>query len=403
METTLFSDPHQISLHRFQAVVPRWTHLATARDALGLTGQTILHAGPAFGAAPPTIPIRNSAACAAIFEGWANSFEEANRLLDSGEITLAPSQDHNCVVPLAAVVSPSMMMQCVSEGNLDRFTCAPLNGGHGPAPRLGQASDRAVEHLRWLNGTLAPVLSDFLETGFVNLLEIADHALSVGDDCHGATAGASTKLREYIFGETAHVPPDVARFLEGSPSFFLNLWMAATKLMMTATEGVVGSTFITAAGGNGRHFGIKIASLPDRWFTCYGTVPAGLIEKPFYDTRPLPAIGDSAIIDVTGLGAMVCDGSPPQRGTLQNYMPCAPATLRKRLRLVPHPGFTRSKAALGLSAKDIAEVGLSPAIALGVLDGDGIAGRIGGGVYVPLTTPFLSAVQAMDETREKIA
>ncbi|MCJ7872294.1 DUF1116 domain-containing protein [Phaeobacter sp. J2-8] len=393
------STPSNTSAHdRFLAVSPYWQGMERADVALGISGQKVLHAGPPFARGELTDPIRNSAACAAVFEGWAETLEGAFALIDAGGIEFEPAQDHACVVPLAAVVTPSMQLQAVSNaGRSGQVTYAPLNGGNGPAPRLGQASMEAIAHLHWLNESLAGVLGDILETGPINLIEIADHGLACGDDCHGATGAASAKLREYLFGEADHLPADVVRFLEGSPSIFLNLWMAATKLMISAPQGCKDSSFITAAGSNGKRFGIQVAGCPGRWFTCHATVPLGLVEKPFYTIAPLAAIGDSAVIDIMGLGAMVADRSPAQWAALEAYLPCAPATLRERLNLWPHPAFARTQQVLGLFASTVANTGISPPIALGVLDRDGKAGRIGGGIYVPLVTPFLDAIHALSE------
>ena len=48
---------------------------------------------------------------------------------------------------------------------------------------------------------------------------------------------------------------------------FLNLWMAATKTIMLAANGITGSSLITGMGGNGIRMGLQIAGLPGRWFT----------------------------------------------------------------------------------------------------------------------------------------
>ncbi|WP_129559470.1 oxamate carbamoyltransferase subunit AllG family protein, partial [Bordetella pertussis] len=70
-----------------------------------------------------------------------------------------PAQDHRCVVPLAAILSPSQHVQVVRD---------------------------AAEHLRWLNGPFAEQLRAGCEAG-IDLVELADQALAAGDDCHGRT------------------------------------------------------------------------------------------------------------------------------------------------------------------------------------------------------------------------
>ena len=87
-----------------------------ASEALGLRRNELLHAGPPM-TDPGTVccPIFHSAITAILFEGWADSLEEAERLLHSRMVRLCPAQDVNRVVPLADVVSPSMWLQGVND------------------------------------------------------------------------------------------------------------------------------------------------------------------------------------------------------------------------------------------------------------------------------------------------
>jgi hypothetical protein len=52
---------------------PAWTKVATAREALGLTGQALLHAGPPITWARMCGPMRGAVTAAILFEGWAKS------------------------------------------------------------------------------------------------------------------------------------------------------------------------------------------------------------------------------------------------------------------------------------------------------------------------------------------
>ena len=93
------------------AVEPVWQGLKPAAEAIGLADFTVLHAGPPVTETEmPVQPILNSAALAALFEGWAQSMDEALSLVHAGRIRFQAAQYHSVVTPLAAVVSPSMLL-----------------------------------------------------------------------------------------------------------------------------------------------------------------------------------------------------------------------------------------------------------------------------------------------------
>jgi hypothetical protein len=105
----------------------------------------------------------------------------------------------------------------------------------------------------------------------------------------------------------------------------------------------------------------------------------GTLDQGFTDDQRLGAIGDSAVVDGLGFGAMLAAGNPD-----------AHAVLTRR-----HSGFHRSHAAVGLSVRQVAERGIAPRIALGILDKDGRHGRIGGGVYHSPLALFTQAASGL--------
>ncbi|HAD29293.1 MAG TPA: DUF1116 domain-containing protein, partial [Rhodobacteraceae bacterium] len=170
----------------------------------------------------------------------------------------------------------------------------PINGGARPALRLGLRSEAVLDHIRWLNSRFLDVLENGLAEGFA-LLPLAVTGLIGGDDCHGRTPVAGAALVAELIDRTPGgiTDPDVLDFMHNSPSLFLNLWMAATKCMMKSAEGIKGSSFITAAGGNGREVGIQVAGLPGRWFTVPAKPPVGTFDVDLPTDRSMGAIGDS--------------------------------------------------------------------------------------------------------------
>ena len=139
-----------MSFERLLAAAPQLDGCAPLVEFVALPDRTLLHAGPPFQAGillPP--PVRNAAASAAQFEGWAGDFDAACAALAGGDIRLAPAQDHGVVTPLAFVVSPSMPALRVSDaaGNAaPRY--APVNDGPPPAAlRFGARHDGQIERL----------------------------------------------------------------------------------------------------------------------------------------------------------------------------------------------------------------------------------------------------------------
>ncbi len=388
----------QLAFDRAMVTQPVWNRFNTAADAVNLPGNVLLHAGPAF-AAPDqiTMPILNSACVAAVWEGLARDFDQAEAMIMAGEIVLQPAQDHDVVTPLAAVVSANMPLHTIYDawrGQTRVFT--PINAGSRPAMRLGLRSEAVLDHIRWLNTRFLDVLQGGIAEG-IALVPLAVVGLVGGDDCHGRTPVATQALVAELKDRSPNGITDdnALEFMATSPSLFLNLWMAATKIMMKLAEGVEGSSFVTAAGGNGREVGIQIAGLPGRWFTVPATPPKGRFDIDLPQDRALGAIGDSAVVEAFGLGAMAIELSPGQKQGLGAYLPDDAGARTSGLSVGVHPYFRKLDIRLGSTARGAVAQGSGPVIGLGMLDRLGQAGRLGGGIYDMPVTPFAAALKAL--------
>lgn len=391
------ADPDRLALRDMFRVRPAWVRDVPARDVLDLPDHCLLHAGPAFSSFDAlTRPILNSACVATVHEGLADDFSAAKRKIENGNIALLPAQDFGVVVPLAMVVSPSMLLhEVVDSAASDPASAirayAPLNGGAGPAGRLGKCNTDVVDHLQWLNGPFAKALRN-AHDGPVDLIDIADRALAKGDDGHGRTVEATAILTERYGSD---LDPQALAFLQAGPSFFLNLWMAACKCSLMAATAHAGSSAIIAAGANGREFGIKVAGLPDQWFTAEAAAPKGdLGDWPHH--RALGAIGDSAIVDLCGFGAMAMAHAPAQAESLGLYMPADGLYRSAQLFAGRHPAFRHVSIHAGLFARHVADLGKTPLISLGILDREGKAGRLGGGIFETPMAPFTQAAAELN-------
>ncbi|MCZ7601148.1 MAG: DUF1116 domain-containing protein [Gammaproteobacteria bacterium] len=381
------------------AVRPVWSRMANAATVTGIDHRTLLHAGPAFDD-PRAVsrPILNSARVCAVFEGIAADFEDAEELILRGEIRLEPAQDHDVVTPLAAVVSASMRLHVVEDAHDPELrSYAPINGGNGPAPRLGLCSDAALAHLRWLHGTLAPTLEQVLDRP-LDLIDIAREALSRGDDCHGRTAAATGLVVEQLRESLQGAPHGAAalEFPGDGPGFFLNPWMAACKCMAIAARGTGNSSFVIAAGANGTRTGIQVAGMPGRWFTRDATPPRGRLDE---GVGPNRATGCSRRQRHRGCHGIRRHGDTTRAratGSDGEFMPADGLALPGLLLSRIHPAFGTLQLAVGLTARACAVTGRSPVVSLGVLDREGTTGRIGGGIFEPPLSMFEEAARAVD-------
>ena len=389
----------QLAFDRAVVTQPVWNHFDTAASALGLQQNILLHAGPEFNdVSKISAPIMNSACVAAVYEGLAADFDQAEAMINARELLLQPAQDHCVVTPLAAVVSASMPLHGVYDAHHGQVRVfAPINGGSRPSMRLGLRSEAVLDHIRWLNDPFCDILRNGMAEG-IELIPLAVAGIIKGDDCHGRTPEATKLLvQELDFRTPGGIKDDNALdFMHSSPSLFLNLWMAATKCIMQVCSGIEGSSLITAAGGNGVEVGIQLSGLPGQWFVSSASPPNGKFDVDLPVDRALGAIGDSAVVDSFGLGAMAIDKSDAQFAAMQAFLPENQQQRLKQLKTGVHPDFRGLNLSLGINARQIAALDSGPMIALGILDNLGEQGRLGGGIYDMPVAPFKQALDRLN-------
>jgi len=388
------------AIRRMLSCQPAWTRVVRAADALSLPPRTLLHAGPPIALRSKlALPLVHSLLLAILFEGWAADVDSARRLLMSAEIDLRPAQDCDCALPLADVLSPSMWLlevQDLKRGGRKSYSTLPA--GEGAVLRLGCLDYQVLQRLRWLNGNLAPGLRALIDVEPIDLLELANTALAAGDDCHGNCSTASRLLLQCLQQRAgaAGMEGDIRDFLEHSVGFFLNFWMAAVKCAVLAAENVAGSSLVTAIGGNGTEFGLKLSGLPTQWFSAAAEAPLLGRAQAAAQPRALGAIGDSALLDAFGAGAMAVTAQSTRQSLLQLCRDSG-RSLPQELLPYPHPRLRQAAAfRCGLSARRACQLAQTPVISLGVLDRQGERGRLGGGFYFSPLAPFQAALNALE-------
>lgn len=392
-----------LAFEKFLAVRPAWTAMRTAREAVGLQDGALLHCGPPVAAAGDLVqPTLNSAAVACVFEGWAKTLPEALELVGSGDIAFSPAQDRCVVTPMAAVVSPSMLLIEMTDiaSNAHR-AYAPINGGGtggDPAPRYGRCSEKALDYLRFLNGPVADALTAAAAAAPLPWLPLLDAALTEGDDGHLRHGAAHARLLDTLeqrldFGA---LPEDIAEFMHKWPFFHLNFWMAAVRCVLSGAEGVAQSSLITAFGGNGTAFGLQLSGQPRKWHVIPATPPRGRVREPYDENSGVGAYGDSAVVEAFGLGAMAHSYAPDMHALHEGFCPPDLIALPAQLLCGLHPEMPISKARVGLTARRIVEVGATPVVELGIVEKTGIGGGLGAGLYRPELELFSQACATLD-------
>ena len=137
--------PDAEALERMLAAKPVWSALAPAREVIALPDRVVLHAGPPIDG-KPCAPIRNSAAMAVLFEGWAAKESDAFAMIDNGEVALRPAQEKALAsfMPASSRVLGATVMAVDDPRFLDGVTIRTgllaahvVAAGTGPAVSLG--------------------------------------------------------------------------------------------------------------------------------------------------------------------------------------------------------------------------------------------------------------------------
>ena len=384
------SDSQQGALTRIAAVRPQWTAVRQAREAIGLDGRVLLHAGPPL-ADPrqPPRPMLNAAALSCLHEGWAKNDDEAERLLASGAVKLEPSFSRSVATPLVAMVSPRTVLAEISDAGQRYF--AFLGTGAGPQQRFGARDPAIRERLAFRETVLAPGFSELLKEGPVDLLSLARAGIREGDDLHNRLSSATTLLHALLStrkADTDHAKAALRTVAE-APLYFLNLWMPACQLMLLAAEREPRCTLVTRLCANGEQVGIQIAALPGKWFSA----AAPLVQGPFMKGAPDnpqfgPVTGDSGVIDAFGLGGQGLRHAPSLLSAFACWMQPDHDTRARALLAGHHPIL---ETPFALDAAAVAETSQAPLLSTGMVSPDG-RGLLGRGLCKLPIQPFADAV-----------
>ncbi len=383
-----------------------------AKDVIpGMKEHMLLHAGPPITWERMCDPQRGAVMGAAVFEGWADTPEEAAKMAERGEIEFAACHDHDSVGPMAGITSPSMSVYMVKNEVHGNMTYCNLNEGLGKVLRYGAYSKEVLDRLRWMESEMAPLLTEaFKRSGPIDLAGIMAKALHMGDELHCRNTAASLIFLKAMAphmvetGFDRRVVGKVMKFMGENELTFLQLSMAAAKAAADAGHGIEYSTIVTTMTRNGTDFGIRVSGLPGQWFTAPVAIPKTLFFPGFKEGDEGGDIGDSTIMETMGFGNFACICAPAVVQVVGGTVKDAENFTRemREITATKHKGFTIpymnfEGTSLGIDIRKVVGTGIAPSINTGVTHKKAGVGGVGFGLVRAPMDCFKKALKAFTE------
>lgn len=341
----------------------------------------------------------------ALFEGLAQTREQAIAGFDEGTIEVGACHDYGAVGSLAGIYTASMPVFVVenrTHGNLG--FCNFYEGKEPRRLNYGCYDAGVHQRLEHVNTVLAPVVGEAIRRqGGIALKPLIARALRMGDEVHSRNAAASIlfnrEILPAILDMVADGVPGVRQtmlHLAENDYFFLRLSMAAAKACADAMA-VPGSTLVSAMAFSCRGFAIKLAGLGEQWFQGPPPIHQGKLFAGHTDDEITWMGGESPITETIGLGgfAQACALS------LQEYQGGSPDIMIERNRqmyTITHgenstyriPLFAFRGTPTGIDARKVLTTNTLPVMDVGLAGRDG--GQIGAGIIQAPRECFTNAM-----------
>ncbi|WP_328518975.1 DUF1116 domain-containing protein [Kribbella sp. NBC_00359] len=388
--------PLLVGVDRAGAVIP------------GMGERTILHCGPSIAWQQMPDPLQRSVRAAVVAEGWAPDVAAAGRLVESGELELEPANEHRTVVPMATSIGPSAPVYVVQNELGGTTAYSSINQGSGAVQWFGVDSDDAIARIVFVRDKVGPVLAEALAShGPVDAFALAAQGVPMGDDVHmRVQATTNLFLRDllpYLVRAQHPAAPEVATFLSGNHLMFLNVAMAAAKSLVEWAGEVRDSSIVTTMARNGTTYGVRLAGGGDWFLAPSPPIQDALYYPGFGPETSAPDIGDSAVLELVGLGGPAAANSPAVAGFLGGRMSHAIAATRSMQRICAGesprfrlPILDNVGTPVGVDVRKVVELGITPAVNTGIIHKTDGTGQVGAGVAWAPIEPFTDALLDLD-------
>jgi hypothetical protein len=385
---------------------PVLVDIAPAREVIpGMQERMILHSGPPIEWARMCGAQRGAILGMILYEGWASTIEEAQKLLETGEVHLEPNHHHQAVGPMAGTISASAPVWVVENKTFgNRAFCRQVEGRQ----QFGEYSPEALNALIMWRDIWAPTLREALhKIGGLDLKPIIIQALQMGDELHNRHNASSSlfanamavALAEADLPKKSVLP--TLRYVTNHNLIFLGLAMACGKAISDPAYGVEYSTVVTAMARNGTDFGIRVSGLGDDWFTAPAPVVDGLYLPGFSAEDAGLDMGDSAITETVGWGGFVIGGAPGILSLVGGTPEQALAYSRemKKITVAVHPTYRMPAlgfmgTSIGIDIRKVVQTNIAPIIDTAIAHKDPGYPIIGAGLVRPPMDCFKQALVA---------
>ncbi|MBQ8231413.1 MAG: DUF1116 domain-containing protein [Lachnospiraceae bacterium] len=364
---------------------PYWVDVLPAGECLeNFKENTILHSGP---------PIAYENMCglhkrgminAVLFEGWAKTPQDAEKLILAGKVNIDSAFNYNTVGSGTGIVTKSVPLLVAEDKRTGkRAGVFPAEGKFGGGfCGWGVYSQAIAENLRYMREELFSDIRKILkETGGIALKSIIAKGLEMGDENHSSQTAVDLLFLKAILPYALKCKnyEELILYFVNTGRFFHNFGQAASRCGIISADGIPYSGMVTAAGGNGVEYGIKVAGLGDQWFTAPSPMIEGTYMTPGSKREDqLPWIGDSSIVECAGLGGIVSAASPVVCSFRGDKLEDSIKTTRDMEKIsitknksyrIPNLDFDNPPA--GIDILKVAETGILPVIDGGMINRDG--------------------------------
>jgi hypothetical protein len=365
---------------------------------------SIFHAGPPIEWKRMCGPMKGAIVGTMIYEGYAESWTQAVKMIEHGEIEFSPNHDHDAVGPMAGVISPSMPVLVVKNGTYGNVCYGRFVEDK---VQFGLFDRDAVETLKFWSETLAPGLAKAIrKSKGVDLKSIMAKALHMGDELHNRPAAGTLLFAGVIIPYLVEaIGRDdlvkITKYFSENEIFFLCLSMVACKAIMDAASEIEYSTLVTAMARNGTDFGIKVSALGNRWFVGPASTIEGVYFPGYGPDDANPDMGDSAITETAGIGGFALADSPAILSLIGGSAEDA-IKYTKQMREITMtlndtfslPILDFQGTATGIDLRKVLRTGILPVIDTAIAHKEPGIGMIGAGLVRPPIDAFKKALHA---------
>lgn len=375
---------------------PYWIGMKPAKECVpGVEDGMIMHSGPDIPWERMCATQQQGGINGVMYEGYAKDEDEARKMLESGEIKFVSANDYHLVGPGSGITTPSMAVNIVEDKNTGfRGFCPPFEGpNRGGLAGWGILNDSIREHLDMVHDIIAPAMTKVLESnGGMAMRKIFTRGVEMGDELHSRQDAtgliATNELMKMLF--EADITDDERKkcvdLLYGTVRFFHPLGMASAMSLLEAIRTIDYSTIVTSMVGNGVDYAIKVSGLGTTWYGAPSPKITGeYVATDVNDDDVLPWIGDSCILEATGLGGFAAAAAPAVMRSLDKTLQDGiEQTLEMSEIVVTEnvnyliPALNYKGTPTGIDIRKVAETGIEPVIHGGMISTTGK--RLGAGI-----------------------